>query len=191
MERIQGESIPKAWRKLSMESRAKVFAQLKVMLEELRALELGKEMVGVESCSGGSVRDSRLPRCFPRMGPFGSIQDFHLWLRNDLLAAEIPEEKRTEHQDLLDMISKQDELWPPPIFTHGDLNPSNIFVRDDDIVGIIDWEFSGWYPHYWEYTSAWLGSLTTTAWQADLERFLQPFPEELEMEKTRYKWWGE
>lgn len=39
-------------------------------------------------------------------------------------------------------------------FTHGDLHFSNILVGGDGhISGIIDWEFAGWYPVYWEYTS--------------------------------------
>jgi hypothetical protein len=33
-----------------------------------------------------------------------------------------------------------------------------------NVVGIVDWEFSGWYPHYWEYTSAWYGNLTRIDW---------------------------
>ena len=36
-------------------------------------------------------------------------------------------------------------------FTHADLHQSNILVRDGQLAGIIDWEFSGWYPEYWEW----------------------------------------
>lgn len=31
------------------------------------------------------------------------------------------------------------------VFTHNDLQPSNIIVSNDRIVGIIDWEMSGWF----------------------------------------------
>ncbi|RKP35941.1 kinase-like domain-containing protein, partial [Dimargaris cristalligena] len=36
--------------------------------------------------------------------------------------------------------------------THGELLPSNIMVDPDtcQITGILDWEFSGFYPEYWE-----------------------------------------
>jgi len=64
------------------------------------------------------------------------------------------------------MTKRQDGPWPPPKFTHGDLNPFNILVREGKVVGIIDWEFSGWYPRYWEYTSAWFGNVTRTEWRA-------------------------
>ncbi|PNP43978.1 hypothetical protein TGAMA5MH_04263 [Trichoderma gamsii] len=33
-------------------------------------------------------------------------------------------------------------------FMHNDLQPSNIIVRNDQIVGIVDWEHAGWF--YWD-----------------------------------------
>lgn len=43
----------------------------------------------------------------------------------------------------------------PLLFTHGDRQRKNIIVNQDDYsVAIIDWEFAGWYPSYWEYTRA-------------------------------------
>jgi aminoglycoside phosphotransferase len=52
MERIQGDEISTAWKKLSEESRQKVFDQLKRMLRELHALE-PLSGTRVESCTGG------------------------------------------------------------------------------------------------------------------------------------------
>lgn len=37
-----------------------------------------------------------------------------------------------------------------PVFSHGDLGPSNIMVEDGHVVGIIDWEQAGWYPYFWD-----------------------------------------
>ena len=44
---------------------------------------------------------------------------------------------------------------PKVVFTHGDIRPANIMVRQDEegswtVVSIIDWESSGFYPEYWE-----------------------------------------
>ncbi|KAK6856449.1 hypothetical protein PG995_006636 [Apiospora arundinis] len=64
-------------------------------------------------------------------------------------------EQEQDWTDLREMAALQNGPWPALVFTHGDLNPSNIFVRGDEVVGIIDWETAGWYPDYWEYTSAW------------------------------------
>jgi thiamine kinase-like enzyme len=89
------------------------------------------------------------------------------------------------------MTAKQNGLWPSRVFTHGDLNPFNISIRGDKVVGIIDWEFSGWYPHYWKHISAWLGNRLSTGWQGDLCKFLDTYPAEFEMEKILHKWWGD
>ncbi|EEA19995.1 conserved hypothetical protein [Talaromyces marneffei ATCC 18224] len=49
------------------------------------------------------------------------------------------------------------------VFTHADLNPRNILVdrmvqpdgsRGWKVTGIVDWETSGYYPEYWDYTKA-------------------------------------
>jgi aminoglycoside phosphotransferase len=191
MERIQGDELPKAMRTISKESLEGVFSQLRKILEELRALS--PPGPGVESCVGGSLYDSRLPRGNPRFGPFKTIQDFHFWLRRDLKPEDLQDRERDQDvHDVLEMMNRQDGPWPPPVFTHGDLNPFNILVREGKVVGIIDWEFSGWYPPYWEYTSAWFGNLTRTGWQSKLDNFLdRPHPKEFEMEQVRNKWWGE
>lgn len=191
MERIQGTSLAEAWKTLSDADRESIFSQLQQMFQELRSLQ-PPLATGVESCQGGSLRDSRIARSRPRFGPFKTIQDFHLWLREDLKPEEHPERKDDEDwKKIKEMAAKQDGPWPQPMFTHGDLNPFNILVRGDRIVGVIDWEFSGWYPCYWEYTSAWCGNLTRQAWQEVLPKFLDVYPDELEMEKTRQRWWGE
>lgn len=193
MERIRGDCISKGWDDRSQESKDKLFAQLRLMMQELRSLQ-PRPGSGVGSCIGGSLFDCRMPRPDCRFGPFKTIQDFHLWLRGNLRPSEVemPEQATEEDWgDVKDMAARQDGPWPPPVFTHGDLNPSNILVRGDEIVGIIDWEFSGWYPNYWEYTSAWCTQIMMTEWQDLLGSFLEPFPEELKMERTRQRWWGE
>jgi aminoglycoside phosphotransferase len=38
------------------------------------------------------------------------------------------------------------------VFTHADIAPGNIMIDDyNKITGILDWEWAGWYPDYWEY----------------------------------------
>ncbi|PGH20108.1 hypothetical protein AJ80_03676 [Polytolypa hystricis UAMH7299] len=192
MERIQGEVIPRTWKRISEESRQKLFTQLKRMIQELRALK-PPPGIGVESCVGGSLCDARIPRPLPRFGPFKTIQDFHKWLREYLQPSKGDRHACSdqEWEEIIEMAAKQDGPWPPPVFTHCDLNPFIILVRGDEVVGIIDWEFSGWYPNYWEYTSAWFGNITATGWQSELDKFIDPFPTEFKMETTRHKWWGE
>lgn len=39
-------------------------------------------------------------------------------------------------------------------FIHGDLRLQNTIVNDGSVSGIVDWEFSGLYPEYWEFSKA-------------------------------------
>ncbi|KAK7177369.1 hypothetical protein PSPO01_16586 [Paraphaeosphaeria sporulosa] len=191
MERIKGEALASAWKNLSQDARVNIIAQLKDMIQELRALQ-PPPGTGVESCVHGSLYDSRLPHGAPRFGPFKTIQDFHRWLRANIEATQIGNHVTTEEADeIKNMIATQEGDWPAPVFTHCDLNPFNILISMNKVVGIIDWEFSGWYPHYWECTTAWFGNQTRTEWQSILYSLVGPYPKELEMERIRNKWWGE
>lgn len=41
------------------------------------------------------------------------------------------------------------------VFTHCDFKAHNILVGDDGhLSGFLDWESAGWYPEYWEFTTA-------------------------------------
>ncbi|CAG2007560.1 unnamed protein product [Fusarium graminearum] len=188
MERVQGQTLVKALASSSVAEIDSILMQLRQMFQELRGLS--PPGTGVQSCFGGSLRDSRVPRSRPRFGPFKSIQDFHLWLRDGFRPEEHPDRTDYDWKAIKDMASKQDGPWPPPVFTHGDLNSFNIMVREGRVVPIIDWEFAGWYPYYWEYTAAWYSNETRKVWQGLLARFLDPYPEELEMDKTR-RYWGD
>ncbi|KGQ08112.1 hypothetical protein BB8028_0006g03660 [Beauveria bassiana] len=189
MERVRGKSLPAAWSELSEADVERILLQLRGMLQELRAIPAPG--IAIESCVGGSLYDSRIPRR-PRFGPFPSTQAFHEWLREGL-GPEVkpPFVDDDEWTDIKYMIAMQEQEWATPVFTHGDLNPFNIMVRDGNIEAIIDWEFSGWYPRYWEYTSVWLGNKTRIAWQRMAEKFIDPWPNELRMETIRQKWWGD
>lgn len=37
------------------------------------------------------------------------------------------------------------------VFTHGDLRRRNILVENGRITAILDWEYAGWYPEWWQY----------------------------------------
>lgn len=190
MERIQGDELPKTWKTLSESDRDTVLGQLRHMIQELRSLP--PPDMEVKSCVGGSLYDSRIPHAKPRFGPFPTIQDFHRWLRDGFRLEAYPDRKgEKDYEDIQAMIAKQDAPWPAPVFTHGDLNAFNILLRGTQVVGIIDWEFAGWYPFYWEYTAAWYGNRTRQWWQGILDSFLDTHAEELKVEILRQKWWGD
>lgn len=40
------------------------------------------------------------------------------------------------------------------VLTHNGFDPRNILVQGAKVVAILDWEFLGFYPKYWEYCKA-------------------------------------
>ena len=53
-------------------------------------------------------------------------------------------------------------------FTHADLAPKNIIVRNRRVAVLIDWGFSGWYPEYWEFTMIHYNLTTKEEWYEHL-----------------------
>ncbi|KAG4443298.1 hypothetical protein IFR05_001242 [Cadophora sp. M221] len=132
-----------------------------------------------EQKEGISYYDHRLGG--RRFGPFKSIADFHKFVRRgdpmDLWAFD---------KNVTNAHSKSDSYVTK--FTHADMSPENILVKNGKITGIIDWEFSGWFPEYWEYTKMYFG------WRPyredfyhEMDKVLTTYPEELAADKAILK----
>jgi hypothetical protein len=182
MERISGDMIGRGWPSRTAESKAKILSQLKEMVAAMR--KLSPPNLEVSNVDGGILYDCRIhgPMQF---GPFKSIQDFHKYLRGGLDSGP------DNPDDVSELIAWQDRSWPAPVFTHGDLSSLNVLARGDEVVGIIDWETAGWYPSYWEYTTASQVNPQNLFWGEEIDKFLDPMPNELAMEKIRQKYFGD
>ncbi|EZF35249.1 hypothetical protein TMEN_5755 [Trichophyton mentagrophytes] len=183
MERIKGDMIGRGWVCRSEESKAKLLSQLAKMITELRQLK-PPEGATISSVDGGPVYDCRVAGTTLHFGPFDTIQEFHRHLR---MGIEFDPRLDPEVKEL---INKQNKTWPL-VFTHGDLSSLNILVRGDNIASIIDWQTAGWYPSYWEYTTAHQVNPRNFFWGEEIDKFLQPMPQELEMERMRQKHFGD
>lgn len=67
----------------------------------------------------------------------------------------------------------------------------NILVRDGKLSGIVDWENSGWYPEYWEYTKARYVTKLDRRWLAAVDRMFEDygdFTEELDIERQLWEY---
>lgn len=194
MERIKGEMLAIGWHERSEESKAAILRQLSSMVKQIRGIGSPHGMA-VASVDGGSLYDERLPGLgvrYPeqtpfRFGPFPDTQAFHRWLRRPTY--ESNEHYDPEVNEMIAMHERKD--FGVPVFTHGDLSSLNILVRGEKVVGIVDWETAGWYPAYWEYTTASQVNFRNTFWAGYIDRFLEPRPDDLKMERIRLKWFGD
>jgi aminoglycoside phosphotransferase len=184
MERLPGQPVGAGWFNRSEENKAKLLEQLKEMVKGMRRITPLAD-VGIASVDGGLLYDPRLPGTSNCFGPFESISEFHKHLRGGL-------EAHPEHKpEISELISWQDIHKSPLVFTHGDLSSLNILASGDKITGIVDWETAGWYPSYWEYSTAWNVNLQNEFWRDEVDKFLEHMPEELEMEKLRLRYFGD
>ncbi|KAH6718054.1 kinase-like domain-containing protein [Leptodontidium sp. MPI-SDFR-AT-0119] len=166
MERIRGETTAKRWRLLSETSKASIFIQLKQMIEELRSIP--SDSMTVSNLEGGPIQDCRLPQS-SSWGPFKSVYDFQLALRNNVMLT-----RSCCYFGCTKLIEFHESVLRPLVFTHGDLSSFNILLRDDQV-----------------YTMAWHANPQNLFWQKEVHRFLDPYEEELRMEKLRRTYFGE
>lgn len=156
MERIAGRSLESQWLELNEEKKAAIVTKLRKVFQELRKLpspggycSLGKRPLldylfwtsdSREKTSGPFATQAELNSALVRKYRFnnGSPNKANFYSRN------LPSIFRNH----------------PPVFTHGDFQRKNIILRtagstaeDVDLV-LLDFEFAGWYPSYWEYARA-------------------------------------
>lgn len=140
MEYIEGERLDKVWNQLPQEQKLDIASQLKGMLSELRSLE--GHYIG--SVNNGEAIDGR--RFNFSGGPFDTETTFNQFLLSDIYTSTA-----TILRDIALRSLRSDHKI---VFTHGDFAPRNIMVKNGTITGILDWEYSGWYPEYWEFVKS-------------------------------------
>ncbi|KAK7419453.1 hypothetical protein QQZ08_010871 [Neonectria magnoliae] len=185
MSKMRGKMAWYGWQNRTEESKSIILAQLRRMVAELRSVLPPKE-VYVGAVDGGPLYDCRLPGKL-LWGPFPTTRNFHEALAN---GADLG----TAYGGLPDEVQELFEFYRRPetqlVLTHGDLSSLNILVEGDEVTGIVDWETAGWLPSYWEYTCAKYVNPVNEFWAAEIDKFLEPMPHELKMERIRQKHFG-
>ena len=172
MELVDGEPLDLAWESLIPDQQEHIVGQLKGYMEELHSIE-GSTIGSVE---GGPCPDHFFDQDpIPLAGPFASASDF----RDGLIKTV----RENEQGPFTETVVSYLRLLPDTkiVLTHGDFQPRNILVRDGKVVSIIDWEYSGFYPVYWEYHKAMYRPEWNCHWMANgtVDKIMQPRPMEL------------
>lgn len=168
MEYIDGTLLNHAWGKLSASEKRHLVSQLRRYMDELRIPAPGYYGgVWGQKILNEDFEDQAtgLPFSEPEIsGPHETEEQFveGMWHCLDRAFttsyARGPEQRK---RLLADMRRHYHNTFKghKPVFTHADFFRGNIMLRRDGSIVIIDWEYAGWYPSFWEFCY--------TIWQQD------------------------
>jgi hypothetical protein len=190
MERIKGQDLSLIWTKLDRATKESLKQKLRCIFTELRQLKSpgGYCSVGHRGLPDGIFWTKNASHPFD--GPFETEADL-----NKAMVEKYVEDGLSKHKaDFYTRTFKEVLQNHPPVFTHADFQRKNVMIRSSpksptDYEGelsysemkivIIDWEFGGWYPSYWEYARA---IFVCGGWEDDwslwVDDILEPFRNE-------------
>ncbi|KAK1145259.1 hypothetical protein N8T08_004412 [Aspergillus melleus] len=146
MDRVEGSTLEDKWDTLDETSKESICHQTWDIVSKIRAIPRPPNLEGLFLClADGSPSKDEM---------FKDLQEPDRPLRSDSEVRARIFERYYEHNgrlyanELPDMLPRAESS----VFTHGDIAPRNIMVDDQNMItGLIDWEWAGWYPDYWEY----------------------------------------
>ncbi|KAI0803601.1 kinase-like domain-containing protein [Xylaria sp. FL0064] len=150
MEHLPGSPLDKTWDTLQDSAKENICNELWGFVEQLRRILKPPTLKHLYQCGadGSACQDVLLEDLRSPPEPL---------LSDDMLRERINElylhcNGGSYGENLMDYLPHSDQS----VFTHADLAPRNIMVDDrGKITGLVDWEFAGWYPDYWEYAKIW------------------------------------
>ncbi|KAL1382894.1 kinase-like domain-containing protein [Phyllosticta capitalensis] len=150
MTRLPGDDLGQVYDKLSQVEREKVLEDVKCVFTAIRNWPSPWGETRICSPSGAGIRSIRVPHHrIPPCENKGELVDFLLSTASDydFYCAEDFDKAMTAVNSLRSISHKV-------VFSHGDLKPHNIMVHQGRVSGIIDFESAGWYPEFWDFTTA-------------------------------------
>lgn len=155
LELVEGDMLASRWNGMTESERSSICEQLSGMIASWRRIKKPRGAdIKLSQIGDQALRDIMFldGGDYPA-GPFSTVAEFHDFFGN-LGRRKRPKVAREEVEELAGL---SDDI--PVLFTHADLDQSNILISTDGdgplrIVAIIDWHQSGWYPEHWEMLKA-------------------------------------
>lgn len=172
MDYVEGENLDKAWLRYTEDEKSSVISQLRDYMVQLRQSK--GNFIG--SIDGTACNDQFFFHDPQGYGPFQTEEEFNKGVVQAM-----------KHDQPSTFVSVRCDVWlnnlkgHSTILSHNDLDPRNILVQGSKIVAIIDWEFAGYYPEYWEYCKALCSPGWEHPWTRDrvVDQILEPYLLEL------------
>ncbi|KAJ7672547.1 kinase-like domain-containing protein [Mycena polygramma] len=153
MEYLEGRTLRACLDTFSDKELRDVAAQLRPMVRCIRRLRQPRGHTFIGSPTRGPITDQVWDACQDPngAGPFATVRAF-----NDSLTALANCLPGYPDDDFFQSFRAALPDTAGICFTHTDLHDANIIVSPttSKVIGIIDWQESGWYPGYWEYVKA-------------------------------------
>lgn len=183
LEHVSGTSLQLNWDDMSESDKKYIADQLAGMFKQLSGLEASYiGMVGRRPCNDIIFRGTSA-------GPFHSEREMNkVIVYRQARGNDVPIPASVD-TTLRSLREKGDHRI---VFVHGAVSERNILVNEDNqVVAIINWQNSGFYPEYWEFVNA----LTVISWKSDwcvyVQQFLATYYEEyalwFELQTSAYR----
>ncbi|KAL4254181.1 hypothetical protein ABKN59_004541 [Abortiporus biennis] len=140
MEYIKGKTLDTCWSNLSFLRKLSIIWTIRGYISQLR--QLRRSIPGTldgSTCKGGFFASHGA-------GPFFSYTDMIRWLNLKLAMSSRFFGRPKSPSD-----ARSFNTSSPLVFTHQDLCLRNIMIGDDAKIYILDWEWAGFYPEWFEY----------------------------------------
>ncbi|OJJ95222.1 hypothetical protein ASPACDRAFT_1860272 [Aspergillus aculeatus ATCC 16872] len=168
MTTVQGQTLLSVSHRMSYPERRQLSVDLRTVVDQIRKVP-NQTSFRFANTLGGAICDQRAGI----LGPFNEESDFSSRL--------LPEYTPTETREAAALVHTRPHR---SFFTHSDLHWTNLMISRGKLNGIVDWEYAGYYPEYWEFTKAMYGiinhpELEKIHWDA----FGDLYKDELEIER--------
>nr|POF17742.1 hypothetical protein CFP56_13154 [Quercus suber] len=179
LELVPGDTLADRWNGLNEIERSSLCKQLREMVSSWRQIRPcpGTSRFKLSQIGGQALRDIMFSEAghYPG-GPFPNVATFHdffvglpWYTRPECAGSKLDRKARAGLEDDV-----------PVVFTHGDLDQTNILISRAGqgplrIMAVIDWHQSGWYPIHWERLKAQMVAYPDSDWGTKyLPRVLDP-----------------
>lgn len=152
MTRILGQELGDVYESLTEEERESVRVELQTYMDVMRKWTNPWGHEQICSISGGPIRSIRVPQHW--IGPCGNEREFNESLIPAAFYYKEGYKSLEDYERILAKAKEMQSLSHPVVFTHGHLKHHNLMVDKGKLTRFIDWESAGWYPNYWDFTTA-------------------------------------
>ncbi|KAF2111749.1 kinase-like domain-containing protein [Lophiotrema nucula] len=159
MQLMPGVPLSERWDSLSGDEKGVICDEIGKIMSNLRLLAQKPSETLIGSVTMQPIRDNSFQslQIGQTGGPFRTVKEFHDWFSTINMPLGTASPYRS---------------WLPDnhsvAFAHGDLHPDNIMISLDvhppNIVSLVDFGQSGWYPDYWDYCKARMIGVPRSAW---------------------------